>query len=178
MILIIGTIVIYNQLDYVRSRKIGYDREHVLVLHNTENLDKQIHTFRKELLRLPGVEQASISGDLPTAGSGNLNQRGWFRDAGLNAKNIIILTSINVDENYIPALGMQIEKGRNFSKEYKTDSTGIILNETAAAMLGWKDLSDAKLYLLDDNKKPLAFHVIGIVKDFNSAPCMIKWARW
>ena len=167
MILIIGTIVIYNQLDYIRNRKIGYDREHVLVLHNTENLDKQIHTFREELLRLPGVEQASISGDLPTAGSGNLNQRGWFRDAGFNVKNIIILTSINVDENYIPALGMQIEKGRNFSTEYKTDSTGIILNETAAAMLGWKDLSDVRLYLPGDNDKPQVFHVIGIVKDFN-----------
>ena len=167
MILIIGTIVIYNQLDYIRSRKIGYDREHVLVLHNTENLDRKINTFREELLRLPGVEQASISADLPTAGAGNLNQRGWFRDAGLNAKNIIILTSIYVDENYIPALGMQIEKGRNFSTEYKTDSTGIILNETAARMLGWNDLSDAKLYLPGDNNKSMAFRVIGIVKDFN-----------
>jgi putative ABC transport system permease protein len=167
MILIIGTIVIYNQLDYIRSRKIGYDREHVLVLHNTENLDRQIHTFREELLRLQGVEQASISGDLPTAGSGNLNQRGWSRDPDLNAKNMIILTSINVDENYIPALGMQIEKGRNFSTAYKTDSTAIILNETAAKMLGWKDLSDAKLYLGTDNNKKVPYHVIGIVKDFN-----------
>jgi putative ABC transport system permease protein len=62
---------------------------------------------------------------------------------------------------------MQIEKGRNFSTGYKTDSTGIILNETAAEMLGSKDLSDAKLYLPGDNYKPRAFHVIGIVKDFN-----------
>ena len=167
MILIIGTIVIYNQLGYLRSRKIGYDREHVLVLHNTENLDRQINTFREELSRLPGVEQASISADLPTAGSGNLNQRGWFRDAALNVKNVIILSSIYVDENYIPTLDMQIEKGRNFSTGYKTDSTGIILNETAARMLGWKDLSDAKLYLPDDSNKPVAFHLIGIVKDFN-----------
>ena len=167
MMLIIGTIVIYNQLGYIRSRKIGYDREHVLVLHNTENLDRQVNTFREELLRLSGVEQASISADLPTAGSGNLNQRGWFRDAGLNAKNVIIMTSIYVDENYIPALDMHIEKGRNFLAGYKTDSTGIILNETAARMLGWKDLPDAKLYLPGDSYKPVAYHVIGIVKDFN-----------
>ncbi|WP_133994787.1 ABC transporter permease [Dinghuibacter silviterrae] len=167
IILIIGTIVIYNQLGYIRSRKIGYDREHVLVLHNTENLDKRIHTFREELLSLPGVEQASISADLPTVGGGNLNQRGWFRDPTLNAQNVIIMTSIYVDENYIPALGMHIENGRNFSTEYKTDSTGLILNETAAKMLGWRDLSGAKLYLPGDSNKPKAFHVIGIVKDFN-----------
>lgn len=167
IILIIGTVVIYNQLDYIRSRKIGFNREQVLVLHNTDNLGRQIRTFREELLRLPGVEKAAISGDLPTSGSGNLNQRGWFRDATLDAKQVAIFTSINVDENYIPTLGMQIEKGRNFSKEYKSDSTGIILNETGARMLGLKDTFTRQLYRLDENNKAMAYHVIGIVKDFN-----------
>ncbi|HEY4831175.1 MAG TPA: ABC transporter permease, partial [Waddliaceae bacterium] len=118
IILIIGTVVIYNQLDYIRSRKIGFNREQVLVLHNTDNLDARIKTFREELLNLPGVEKAAISGDLPTSGSGNLNQRGWFLDATLDAKKVAIYTSINVDENYIPTMDMQIERGRNFSKDY------------------------------------------------------------
>jgi putative ABC transport system permease protein len=67
----------------------------------------------------------------------------------------------------MPVLGMQIEKGRNFSPDYKTDSTGIILNETAASMLGLKDLFNATLYRPTENKPSQAFHVIGIVKDFN-----------
>jgi putative ABC transport system permease protein len=167
IILIIGTVVIYNQLNYIRGRKIGYNREQVLVLHNTDNLGTQIKAFREELLKLPGVEKAAISSDLPTAGPGNLNQRGWFRDAILDAKKVAIFTSIRVDENYIPALGMQIEKGRNFSPEYKSDSTGIILNETAARMLGLKDPLTAQLYRPEENFKVRAFHVIGIVKDFN-----------
>ncbi len=66
IILIIGTIVIYNQLDYIRSRKIGYNRDQVFVLHNAWYLDKQIHTFRNELLNIPGVTNATVSGDLPT----------------------------------------------------------------------------------------------------------------
>src|SRR6185312_3637350 len=54
IILIVGTIVIYNQLDYIRSRKIGYNRDQVLVLHNTYTLDKQVKAFREELLNTPG----------------------------------------------------------------------------------------------------------------------------
>jgi putative ABC transport system permease protein len=167
IVLIIGTVVIYNQLDYIRNRKIGYNREQVLVLHNTNNLGKQIRPFKEALLNLPGVEKAAITSDLPTAGPGNLNQRGWFLDATMDAKKVAIFTTIQVDENYIPVLGMQIEKGRNFSPDYKTDSTGIILNETAASMLGLKDLHTATLYRPTENYRSTAFHVIGIVKDFN-----------
>jgi len=167
IILIIGTVVIYNQLDYIRSRKTGYTREQVLVLHNTGNLGMQITAFREALLNLPGVEKAAISGDLPTAGPGNLNQRGWFRDATMDAKRIMIFTTLQIDENYIPALEMQIVKGRNFSPEYSSDSTGIILNETAASMLGLKDPLATQLYRPTESSMSKVFHVVGIVKDFN-----------
>jgi putative ABC transport system permease protein len=167
IILIIGTIVIYNQLNYIRDRKIGYNREQVLILHNTNNLGMQLRAFREELLKLPGVEKAAISNDLPTSAPGNLNQRGWFREATMDAKQGVILTSIRVDENYIPVLDMQMEKGRNFSPDYKSDSTGIILNETAAKMLGLKEPLTTQLYRFTDNNLAIAYHVIGIVKDFN-----------
>ena len=85
----------------------------------------------------------------------------------MDAKRAVILTSIRVDENYIPALDMQIEKGRNFSPDYKSDSAGIVLNETAAKMLGLKDPLTAQLYRPGENNQAVAFHVIGIVKDFN-----------
>jgi putative ABC transport system permease protein len=127
----------------------------------------QIKAFREALLRLPGVEKAAISSDLPTVGPGNLNQRGWFRDAIMDAKKVAIFTSIKVDENYIPVLDMQIEKGRNFSPEYKSDSTGIILNETAAKMLRLKKPLMAQLYRPNEKNQVETFHVIGIVKDFN-----------
>jgi len=167
IILIVGTVVIYNQLEYIQNRKIGYNREQVLVLHDTYNIGQQIKTFREELQKLPGIDKVAISYDLPTAGPGNLDQRGWFRDATMDAKQGVILTSIYVDENYIPVLDMQIGKGRNFSIEYKSDSTGIILNETAAKVLGLKEPLTTQLYRLGQNGQAIAFHIIGIVKDFN-----------
>ena len=165
IILIIGTMVIYNQLNYIRSRKIGYDRDQVLVLHNTYPLRKKIKTFRQELLKIPGIENATITSNLPTAR--NFNQNGWFRDATFDAARAVITTNFYVDENYVPTLGMEIIKGRNFSPDYASDSAGIILNESAVKLLGFKDPLKETLYRPDDHDKPATFHIIGIVKDFN-----------
>jgi putative ABC transport system permease protein len=165
IILIIGTIVIYNQLDYLRRRKIGYNREQVLVLHNTYPLDKQIKTFRQEILKIPGVENATISSSLPT--TTNFNENGWFRDATFDASKAVIMTNFYIDENYIPTLGMQMIKGRNFSTDFPTDSAGIILNEAAVKLLGFKDPLNEILYRPGNDDKPIAFRVVGIVNDFN-----------
>jgi putative ABC transport system permease protein len=169
IILIIGTIVIYNQLDYIRSRKIGYNRDQVFVLHNAWYLDKQIHTFRDELLNIPGVTNATISGDLPT-GTG-FDTNGWFRDAAMDPTKAVVLNNFFVDENYIPTLGMEMKEGRNFSKDFPTDSVGIILNETAVKVLGFKDPLKEVLYspnFYDGGVHgATANHIIGVVKDFN-----------
>jgi putative ABC transport system permease protein len=171
IMLIIGTIVIYNQLDYIRSRKTGFDREQVLVLHDTYHLGKKIKAFRQELLKFPGVNSATITANLPTANPGDFNQNGWFRDASLDAKKAIILTSFRVDENYITTLKMQMAQGRNFSQDFKSDSSGIIINESAARLLGAKDPINMLLYRPDfggsNPNKSVTSHIVGVVKDFN-----------
>jgi len=169
IVLITGTIVIYNQLDYIQSRKIGYNRDQVLVVHNIYNLDKNIKTFRSELVNIPGVENATV-GDLPT--STNFDNEGWFRDAQLDVTKVAVLTTFYVDEHYVPTLGMEIEQGRNFSKDFPSDSAGIILNEAAVKILGFKDPFKETLYRPNYTSNTgisgaVAFHVIGVIKDFN-----------
>jgi putative ABC transport system permease protein len=168
--LIIGTIVIYNQLNYIRSREIGYNRDQVLVINNAGALDKKIKAFRQDLLKISGVQAASIAGSLPTESGYNSN--GWFKDAGLDAKQVNIMTDFYVDQNYIPTLGMQMTAGRNFSTDFLTDSSAIIINETAARFLGFKNPLNENLYrpsgyASNGGFLPKAFHIIGVVKDFN-----------
>ncbi len=167
--LIIGTIIIYEQLDYIRSRKVGYNRDQVLVIHNAYYLDNQIHTFRNELINIPGVKNASISGDLPT--NSGFDNEGWFRDAGMDASRAVVLTNFFIDDDYIPTLGMEIKEGRNFSKDFPTDSLGVILNEAAVKVLGFKDPFKETLYRPNFYDAgihgSLAYHVVGVVKDFN-----------
>ncbi len=164
--LIIGTIVIYNQLNYIRSRETGFNRDQVLVIHNAYLAGDPVKTFRKELTQLAGVADASLSGDLPTVGSG-YDQEGWFRTPSMDTKGAVVLTNLSVDEHYIPTLGMKIVKGRNFSIDFPSDSTGIILNESAVQLLGWKDPINQMFYRPGDSMKSVAYHVIGVVKDFN-----------
>lgn len=169
IMLIIGTIVIYNQLDYIRNRKIGYSREQVLVLHNAWYLDKQIYRFRDELLNIPGVENATITGDLPTGS--NYDSEGWFRDAAMNPDKAVLFTNFYIDEHYIPTLGMDISVGRNFSKDFPSDSSAILLNEAAVKLLGFKEPLQEKLYSPDFSEgslqRAVEYHVVGVVKDFN-----------
>jgi putative ABC transport system permease protein len=164
--LIISTIVIYNQLNYIRSRETGFDRDQVLIIHNAYLAGDPIKTFRKELTQLTGVADATLSGDLPTVGSG-YDQEGWFRTPSMDTKGAVVLTNLFVDEHYVPTLGMKILQGRNFSHDFPTDSTGIILNESAVQLMGWKDPINQLFYRPGDSMKAVAYHVVGVVKDFN-----------
>jgi len=167
IILIIGTIVIYNQLNYIQKKKLGYNRDQVLVLENTDPLGSQSKAFENELLKMPGVLSATMTGFLPT--SNWRSDSPLFPDATLDQKSALSSQIWTVDENYIPTLGMQMDKGRNFSKQFLTDSSGVIINESAAKLLGFADPINKPLYYLTDiSKKQVAtYHVVGVVKDFN-----------
>jgi putative ABC transport system permease protein len=168
IVLIIGTIVIYEQLSYIRKKNLGYDRDQVIVVHNIYNLDKNRKLFRDQVAELPDVVNAT-EGDIPTGT--NYDTEGWFRDANFDATRTVILTNFYADERYLPTLGMQIKEGRNFSKQFPTDSNGVILNEAAVKVLGFKDPLRETLYRPffkpDGTIVPAPFHIVGIVKDFN-----------
>ncbi len=167
IILIIGTVVIYNQLNYIRTKDIGFNRDQVLVINNTNALGDQAATFRNELLQIGGVQNATMTGFLPT--DFNRSNDAFFTSPALDPKSAISMQIWNVDENYIPTLDMKVLQGRNFSRQFPTDSTAIIINEAAANFLGGKDLLNKKVYQIKDIKtKQLdAYHIVGVVKNFN-----------
>src|SRR5690349_11476257 len=118
----VGTIVIYRQLNYIHNKNIGFDREQVLVLQNTNALKESTAAFREDILKINGVQSATMTGYLPTA-----NWRSdypLFKDASGDASKAASMQIWDVDENYVPTLGMQVVQGRNFSRDFPTDSTG------------------------------------------------------
>ncbi|MDB4901002.1 MAG: cell division protein FtsX [Mucilaginibacter sp.] len=170
IILIVGTLVIYSQLNYIRNKKLGYNREQVLVLQNTASLYLHAKSFKEEVLKLAGVKLGTMSSYLPTTPNNDTEVYG--KDAGMSPGQSTALETWDVDEDYIPALGMQMAAGRNFSKEMLTDSSAIIINETAAKMLGYGNPLNKNLY--KGSKHP--YHIIGVVKDFNSSSLRSKIA--
>ena len=165
--LIIGTIVIYNQLKYIRNKDIGFDRNQVLVINNTSILGERAKTFRDELLQINGVENATMTGYLPVNYS--RNNDAFFTTPTLDPKSGVSMQNWTVDENYLSTLSIRLLKGRNFSEQFATDSSAVIINESAAKFLGDKDLINKTLYRVVDiqTKKTIEYHVIGIIKDFN-----------
>ena len=167
IVLIIGTIVIYTQLDYIRSKDVGFNRKQVLVINSTDALRNQAVTFKNELLQISGVENATLSGYLPV--NYNRSNDAFFTSPALDQKTAMSSQIWGVDENYIPTLNMKVIQGRNFSPQYPTDSTAVVINEAAAKFLNTKDILDKKLYRIEDiqTKKLDVLHIIGVVKDFN-----------
>jgi len=164
IVMIVGTLVIYNQLNYIRNKQLGYNRQQVLVIKNTNSLYHQVKSFKQDVLKLSGVESGTVTPFLPTDAPKFTDI--YSKDAANSSGQTTNLTSWFVDEDYVPTLGMKMADGRNFSKDNLSDSTAIILNESAAAILGFQKPIDQKLYLGAAGNQ-IVYHVIGVVKDFN-----------
>ena len=167
VLLIFGTIVIYRQLNYIHQRDLGFDRNHVLVIQHTDALGERGVSFRNELLQITDVKDATMSGYLPVNFS--RNNDAFFTSTALDQSSAISLQNWPVDEHYVPTLEIKMTDGRNFSPQFPTDSTAIIINEAAAKFLGGKNLINKKLYNFKDvaTKQLNEWHIIGVFKNFN-----------
>jgi putative ABC transport system permease protein len=163
--LIVSTIVVYKQLTYIQQKELGYNRERVIVLPSTWWLGKNSDVFRNQLLQHTSVADVSTSGYLPAGPSDNNN---FFVHPDGRSLQLVKTLRYEVDDHYIPTLGITMAAGRNFSPEYGSDSSAIIINETAAKAFGWGADFDGHTLTRSDVKGNVSeYHVIGIVKDFH-----------
>jgi len=161
--LIIGTLVIYNQLNYIHNRSLGFDRSQVLVIKNSNVLGQQAKVLKQYLKQLPGVVSTTMSSYQPT-GDARL-KTGLFPDQTIDIKKDILTEFWAVDEDYIKTMGIKLIDGRNFSKQMATDTAAIIVNEAFVKKYNHKDPLSQTVYRDFDKVRP--YHIIGIVKDFN-----------
>jgi putative ABC transport system permease protein len=167
LFLLVGTAVIYRQLGYIHDRAIGFNRDQVLIVNGTDALGGHVHDFKERMLKLSGVKGATMTGFLPT---GNWrNDDAIFLTRDLDPKKAISMQTWQVDEDYIPVLGMQLSAGRNFSRDFKTDSNACLVNEASLKLMLGRQPVGSNLYELNDiRKKDVSeYHIIGVVKDFN-----------
>ncbi len=162
IIFIIGTVVVYRQLQYVQNQNLGFDKEHVLVIPVVDPPARfQFPNFKNALQQNPGILFVSASSNVPGGAIGV----GLLHPEGIPENENMSMELMFADHDFLPTLGIAMVAGRNFSRDYSTDSTdAFIINETAAARLGWK--SDAVGKILDFVDRRRA-RVIGVMKDFH-----------
>lgn len=159
MILIVSTIVVFQQIKFLAQKDIGFNRENLLVVNRIEWIN-DAETFQQALKNIPRVEQISWSSSVPP----NLYDGDSFRKEGSDI--LMPLNFCKADESYIPTLGLHIMVGRNFLKNNPGDKEKVILNETAVKNFGWKadETTLGKRIEYVDGKK---YEVVGIVRDYN-----------
>jgi len=167
IIMIIATTVVFNQLSYIQNKKIGFDKEGVIIIHDTYMLDKQIESFKNEIVNDPNIISGTISSYLPVESSRNNN--GTFRDTRTNDEKLTPMQTWRVDYDYIKTMGMEIIEGRNFSKDFGGDSAAVIINEAAAKHFEWDNPLNERIgqFASSDGSEINTYNVVGVVKDFH-----------
>ncbi|WP_282018448.1 ABC transporter permease [Salegentibacter mishustinae] len=158
VILIICTIVIGNQLDYLNTMNPGYDRAQVLSFAMTDAMIEHREAVENQIKNLPGIQDVSFSNN-------NLINNGWTTGdtnwEGKNPQSSFIVAPLGVDEEFLPMLKMELLEGQNFTG-IASDSSNYILNETAVEKMGLKDPVGKSFELWETRGT-----IIGVVKDFN-----------
>ena len=157
IVLIIGTIVIYKQINLGQSRPIGYNRDGLVGQGVTEDLHKHFEALRTDLKNSGAILEITESGS-PTTEVWNTN--GGFNWEGKDPNQAVDFPNNDVTPEYGKTIGWKIKEGRDFSRAFATDSSAFILNESAVAFIGLKD-PIGKIIRWED--KP--FTIIGVVED-------------
>lgn len=164
IIMVIATSIVYLQLKYTQNRDLGYDKENLVVLQNTEKLESSEETFRQELEALSEVKSAAISSGMLTKGNfGDFYVPETIETDEHIAKDIS-LQSYLVDEHFISTLDLKLMVGRGFDDKFN-DSLSVIINEAAAKQIGWENPIGSMIRY--PGGKMESYKVIGVLKNFN-----------
>jgi putative ABC transport system permease protein len=159
--LIISTIIVYNQMNYMRSQELGFNKDQVMVV-NTGN-DPGKTAFNQALKDMPGIRSTSLSSSVPGGGNPGAYSEIENRNGDLQIANLDLYF---VDFDFVPAYKIKILAGRPFSRDFMTDTTqAMLLNEAAVKMFGYKSPQEA----IGKRFKQWGREgkIVGVMKDFH-----------
>ena len=161
--LLIAMATVYNQLQFMKTRDLGFDREQVVFVGLSGAVKEHFETFRQQLLRHTGVRQVAL-GTLPGRVGTSRGSKWPGQEKQNEDQDSRSFFTMFVDAHSLEALGFELLQGRNFSETIATDAThAYILNETAVRELGWSDPVGRPFHVWDEESG----QVIGVVKDFH-----------
>jgi putative ABC transport system permease protein len=161
IVLIAGTLIIYQQMQFVLNKKVGYDKDQVLVLQGTHTLGENITKLKNELIRLPEIKHATISGYLPVEGT-KRNQNPFFNEGRKGLDEPVGGQRWEADHDYIKTMGFKLINGRDFSVEIRSDSQAVVINQAMAKALNLNDPIGKRI-----TNGWGTWPVIGVVEDFH-----------
>ena len=156
IVLIIGTAIVYAQMDFLRHRKLGFEYEHIVSMELTQNLQQKYDVMKTDLLDLSYVSHVTSASKRPFT---HISSTDWHSPDNTRYAR---LAFTDVGYDYLETFGLELAEGRFFSKEYSLDENNYILNETAVLQMGFANPLSQEIEVFDE-KGP----VIGVVKDYH-----------
>ncbi|HVW15142.1 MAG TPA: ABC transporter permease [Mucilaginibacter sp.] len=172
--LIICTFIVYQQLHFMQNKKLGYDKDQLLVLNDTYTLGNNEYAFKDQLIRDSRVVNATVTTDIPGNGSMGGTEIYAKERQSDETKNEIHCNIYRVDGNYIPTLGIKLMEGRNISPDFPGDSSSVVINQAALRALGWGNVDALGKTIVRSGRRE--YTVVGLVGDFNYASVKDKVA--
>ncbi|MGB5482732.1 MAG: FtsX-like permease family protein, partial [Eudoraea sp.] len=169
--LVISTLVVYQQLEYIQNKDLGFSKDQVLIVDDVYTIGGQVASFKEEVKKLGFVINATLSSFFPTPSSRSDSVFAPLEGA-TDQENAVSMQRWGVDYDYISTMDFKIIAGRDFDKKFKNDSTSIIVNESAVAVMGVTPEKAIGLSYTPDmgSENPKYYKIIGVVKDFHFSP--------
>lgn len=173
--LITGTIALYQQMSYMRNKKLGFNKDQVIILKDVKNVGERLTVIKDEMVSTNIIKSGTVSSYFPGPGSARSTPLMWKFGSLPLPENSINAEKWLVDYDYINTLGIEITEGRNFSRDFPSDSNAVILNESAVERLGFgEDAVGQKISLFhqnsdgsEDQTKLETWEIIGVARNFN-----------
>jgi putative ABC transport system permease protein len=166
VVIIIGAIVVYRQLNFMTSADMGIDKDNLLVIRRSDALGNKLESFKEQILQIPGVEKIANAMAIP--GTKNFNNNAFFLDND-PTKATYLINQDRVSFGFAEVMGIKLAQGRFFSKDYGTDTTAVMINQTAVKFLGLTDPVGKYILQPSGPGKFDKFRIVGVLKDFNIA---------
>jgi putative ABC transport system permease protein len=178
VILIVATLTVFGQLQFMRSRELGFDKEQVLIIPTSpaSALLPHYEAFKQNLSQNPAIVEVTAASAIPAGASGG----DYYVKQGATADEAIWLAEYWVEKNFIGMLGLKLIAGRNFNPEIALDrgifderrrlqEIGVLVNQETVRQMGWVSAEEAlgKRFVRDPHDKDFICTVIGVIKDFH-----------
>ena len=159
IMLILGMIVIYRQIDYIHNKNLGFAKENLLYMPLEGELQKTFSTFKEVLQKQPGIQSVSSSQSDPLQVGSSTSGVRW---PGKDTTKLILFSSNPITFDYIKTMGIQLFAGQDFSPDFSLDTMNYLINEAAARKIGYKDPVGKELTMWGDKGT-----IIGLMKDYH-----------
>lgn len=165
--LIISTMVVFQQLNYMQNKDLGFEKDQVLLINDTFSLGSKTQAFKEQLLQQVNIENVTLSNYYPTP-SWRSNSS-FFEEGSREQENAIQMQTWDVDTDYIQTLQMKLVAGRDFDNKIPTDSSAVIINEATLAILNVTAEEALGMRISEDIEleNPSYYTVVGVVENFH-----------